>query len=571
MQNKEQQEQQAKSAISEVYNDGTFSIVKADTPEAIVEVANCEGSGANSWCVKGLDYAKQYGPPGFFIRYRGKQVAASFPHAGEIRDVEDLGPSTEFAWLIFPAVKFIIDNYHDGIWPGSATFKIFGLINNDLVKQSLSPEDQQKYEELSENPRAYPINTLSEVLRLEVLKQVPDDIEHITNPTEKEQIVAITNGDNVGDILRLIFLKGRPSEKVQLAAANTSEYALVILFDNDVNPSEQVQMAAVSRFPAAIEYLRNRNPSEQVQLAAVNRRGQAIRYITNPSEQVQLAAVDNDAESLYDIIFYNNIVPSEKVQLLAVTRDASLIQHLMSPSEAVQVKAMDVPYYLRTLLSNMKYPDISENAIAKAVSKEPKLIKDVIEKVKLSDAKISEKIQFAVIADKGSDVQFLLGGGLGIEFSEAFKLECLSKLPKEKYPISWSLFKRILEYFSVFGGLTEKVQLMAIKHDPLAISRILNPTETVQIAAVIRDPNIITLIKNSSEKAQIEAVSRQPELLEEIKDPSEAVKQAAQAARNKPILPNLPEEQKQQLRDMLLGSPPKTSEAIRLSIREGEV
>jgi DNA-binding transcriptional MerR regulator len=88
-----QQEQQAKSAISEVYNDGTYSVVKADTPEAIVEVANCEGKGANAWCIKGIDYAQSYGPPAFFIKTNGKLIVAVVPHKGEIRNLVNEAPS----------------------------------------------------------------------------------------------------------------------------------------------------------------------------------------------------------------------------------------------------------------------------------------------------------------------------------------------------------------------------------------------------------------------------------------------------------------------------------------------
>jgi hypothetical protein len=54
------------------------------------------------------------------------------------------------------------------------------------------------------------------------------------------------------------------------------------------NPSEQVQMAAVSESGRAIEHIKN--PSEQVQMAAVSESGWAIEYIKNPSEQVQMAA-----------------------------------------------------------------------------------------------------------------------------------------------------------------------------------------------------------------------------------------------------------------------------------------
>ena len=54
------------------------------------------------------------------------------------------------------------------------------------------------------------------------------------------------------------------------------------------NPSEEVQLAAVSQDGWAIQYIKN--PSEEVQLAAVNQNGDAIQYIKNLSEEVQLAS-----------------------------------------------------------------------------------------------------------------------------------------------------------------------------------------------------------------------------------------------------------------------------------------
>jgi len=320
----ETQQTQARSAKSIVFAEGPYSVVKADTPEAIVEVANCEGVGANSWCIKGLDYAKRYGPPIFFIKKNGKLYVAVVPHA-EIRDLVNSAPSATLAKEVFKPVKFIIDNYSDGIWPSSETFQEFRFINNELLKQSLSPEDQQKYEELSENPRAYPINTLPEVLRLEVLKQVPNDIEHITNPTEKEQIVALRFTDDAESVLRLILDKNIiPTEQVQLEAVRKN--GLVI--DYIKNPSEQVQLEAVRQNGSAIRYINN--PSEQVQLAAVRQFGRAISYINNPSEQLQLEAVKQDG---WAIEYIKN--PSEQLQLEAVKQTGSAIEYIKNPYPSV--------------------------------------------------------------------------------------------------------------------------------------------------------------------------------------------------------------------------------------------
>jgi len=59
------------------------------------------------------------------------------------------------------------------------------------------------------------------------------------------------------------------------------------------NPSEEMQLAAVTQdgYANAIHYIKN--PSEAVQLAAVTQNGGVIQYIKNPSEAIQLAAVKN--------------------------------------------------------------------------------------------------------------------------------------------------------------------------------------------------------------------------------------------------------------------------------------
>jgi len=58
-----------------------------------------------------------------------------------------------------------------------------------------------------------------------------------------------------------------------------------------------VQLAAVTHSSGlAIKFIEN--PSEAVQLAAVTQKGVAIRYIEKPSEAVQLTAIKQDRDAL---------------------------------------------------------------------------------------------------------------------------------------------------------------------------------------------------------------------------------------------------------------------------------
>ena len=78
----------------------------------------------------------------------------------------------------------------------------------------------------------------------------------------------------------------------------------------------------------------NWNPSEEMQLAAVTENSYAIQYIKNPSEAVKIAAVKKNGCAIYWI---KN--PTEAVQLAAVTENSYAIRCIENPSEAVRIAA----------------------------------------------------------------------------------------------------------------------------------------------------------------------------------------------------------------------------------------
>ena len=142
------------------------------------------------------------------------------------------------------------------------------------------------------------------------------------NPTEKMQLAAVTENSYA-----IQYIKN-PSEAVQLAAVTQSGHVIQWI----KNPSEAVQLAAVTENGNAIQCIEN--PSEKMQLAAVRQDGCAIKFIKNPSEAVQLAAVKQDGEA---IRYIKN--PSEAVQLAAVTENSYAIRCIENPSEAVRIAA----------------------------------------------------------------------------------------------------------------------------------------------------------------------------------------------------------------------------------------
>jgi hypothetical protein len=77
------------------------------------------------------------------------------------------------------------------------------------------------------------------------------------------------------------------------------------------------------------------------------------------------------------------------------------------------------------------------------------------------------------------------------------------------------------------GHVSEKVQLAAVNHNPMALNFIDDPSEEVQLAAVKLCGPIIANINDPSEAVQIAAVQGRGGALKHIKNPSKAVLEAS--------------------------------------------
>jgi len=73
---------------------------------------------------------------------------------------------------------------------------------------------------------------------------------------------------------------------------------------NIQNPSENVQLTAVSRYGYAIQFINN--PSVQCQMAAVNKDPWSIQFIQNPHKDVLITSLLKLLQ--YDIIFAINLL-----------------------------------------------------------------------------------------------------------------------------------------------------------------------------------------------------------------------------------------------------------------------
>jgi hypothetical protein len=183
----------------------------------------------------------------------------------------------------------------------------------------------------------------SEAVKAGSLKIDPQILQHIENPSEELQLIAVSQDSfkkfnmtrhERADFENAIRWIKNPSEKVQLAAVTVSGNAIQFI----KNPSEKVQLAAVEQFNGALRFIEK--PSEKVQLAAVEKSHPVygdlpIKYISNPSEKIQLVSIGKFDAS---IKFIQN--PTEKAQLAAVEKDGSNLRYIKNPSPKVIAAAL---------------------------------------------------------------------------------------------------------------------------------------------------------------------------------------------------------------------------------------
>ena len=86
---KERVKVEEEAGVNEVYNDGTYRVVKITTPEASAKV--CWGTGAVHWCVKDVKWAQQYLEKGplYFMFKNDKPYIGLSESTGNIVNFED--------------------------------------------------------------------------------------------------------------------------------------------------------------------------------------------------------------------------------------------------------------------------------------------------------------------------------------------------------------------------------------------------------------------------------------------------------------------------------------------------
>jgi hypothetical protein len=276
--------------------------------------------------------------------------------------------------------------------------------------------------------------------QLNMIKHDSNSIQFIDNPSEKLQLVAVSqNGYSIQ------FIEN-PSETVKLAAVQQSGYAIKFI----ENPSEAIQLAAVRQNGYAIKLIKN--PSEAVQLAAARQNIGSIQYIANPSEKVQLAAVSQNG---YSIKHINN--PSKAVQLAAVREIGNAIKFIKNPSEEIKLTAVEKNGYIIKFIENP-----SEEIQLAAVRN----VGGAIEYIENP----SEEIQLAAIQRDPNSIQYIENPSEGAKLATVQQNGLLIKYIKNP---------------------SKKVQIAAVQQNSNAFVYIKNPIDIFLSSSIINNINNI--------------------------------------------------------------------------------
>lgn len=216
-----------------------------------------------------------------------------------------------------------------------------------------------------------------------IMRKLSSHIMWNTNPTEVEQIIAVEQ-QPMSSLFRIVEkLNITPSEQVIMTAVSMNAACLQYLIaeqsqrPQQIKISESLLLKCVEKTPSCIQYIPN--PTEKMQLIAVSNTGWLISVLYDndiePSEAVQLAAIKQDPQYVYSNIISNGGEPSEAVVVAGIQKDPYVIRDVKNPSEQVQIMAVsEVGALLRDLLRKKKIV-VSEKVVLAALNNDPEAIR----------------------------------------------------------------------------------------------------------------------------------------------------------------------------------------------------
>lgn len=235
--------------------------------------------------------------------------------------------------LITSKIKSVVLKHLVGSSNDYVKFYLFNILKKknldwielDVIEKTLKAREHPVYRDIKEAERTLPpLSTASEADQIEGVRRNVSNIVYIPRPSEAVQLAAAETSGRALDFI--IKEKIKPSEAVQLAAINRDCWSIQYLLRNGIVPSEKVQLAAIERDADVLQELVGHDItlSEKVQLAAINKSGRLIKFIPKPSEDVQIAAFNNEPNSFR---FVKNDAITPKVKSVVIKHILAMVKH----------------------------------------------------------------------------------------------------------------------------------------------------------------------------------------------------------------------------------------------------
>ena len=373
------------------------------------------------------------------------------------------------------------------------------------------------------------LNDSDESVQRIAVKRKPSIIEFIKQPSVEVQSIAIKEAENKCYIFKLI--ENPVQESIKLAVPECPE--LITQVDN---PSEQLQLSILNTangYGENIQYIKN--PSIKVIWAALEQSSSAIGYIEKPTQEMKeyvvkkvpasVIDIKNASDDLYilalDTIEYNLYSlykkfkkPSKKVTMYALSRDASCFEYIKNPTEEM---------------------------IKKAVSDKPSMIQYV--------EKQSEELQLLAIENQAKDSFFYLrhlktlSDKVMVTWIDKVSAYDIGKIETPSKELQMYAAKRavnalgylkhidpeVAEYifksddvnFFHYPQLDENSQLIALIYHPEAFKSFKNTSEKVKKFAIQQDANNVLVIENPDVELLTLAIEKDFKIIQKIKKQTE--------------------------------------------------
>ena len=188
---------------------------------------------------------------------------------------------------------------------------------------------------------------MSTITKLEkVVKQIlksgkADNIREILNNTDFLSLVTALELETIKELIvkenpDFIQYIDNPSEKIQMLAVRIDGLAIQFI----KNPTTETKLEAIKNDGYAIQFIKD--PTEEMQILAVQQNGNVIKFIKNPSEKIQEEAIKQNfnvlrldiiSNSVKNQVFDNN---EENLELIFSSIDKAINEKLKEKNQTLK-------------------------------------------------------------------------------------------------------------------------------------------------------------------------------------------------------------------------------------------